>query len=110
VHAEVDPIAADEAAVDGALLLDVREPAEFAAGHAPGAVLVPLGELEARHGELPRDRPIVCVCRSGSRSAFAAEALVAAGYDAVNLAGGMLAWAVEGLAITTDDGRAGTVL
>ena len=73
-------------------------------------MLIPLGELEARHGELPRDHPIVCVCRSGSRSAFAAEALVAAGFDAVNLAGGMLAWAGEGLAITTDDGRAGTVL
>jgi rhodanese-related sulfurtransferase len=75
----------------GATLLDVRSPAEFAAGHLDGAVHVPVDELDARLGELPRDRPVVVYCRSGGRSARAASLLAAAGYEVHDL-GGMANW------------------
>jgi glyoxylase-like metal-dependent hydrolase (beta-lactamase superfamily II)/rhodanese-related sulfurtransferase len=80
-------------------ILDVREPDEFAGplGHIPGAILIPLGELAARAGELARDRPTVALCRAGSRSAQAVNILLAAGFTEVaNLAGGMLRWRAEG--------------
>lgn len=83
-------------------LLDVREPAEFAQGlgHIDGALLLPLGQLETRLAELPRERPIVTVCRSGARSARAAAMLAKAGFDQVaNLRGGMLRWRAEGGAV-----------
>lgn len=107
---ELDPLAADDAARAGALLLDVREPEEFAAGHAPGAIELPLGQLEARLAEVPRSATIVCVCRSGGRSGTAADALEGAGYDARNLAGGMIAWAAEGLPVQDAAGGSGTVI
>ena len=109
MHRELDALDADDAVRAGAALLDVREPEEFAAGHAPGARSVPLGQLGQRLDELTGSHTVVCVCRSGSRSATAAEALVAAGYDAINLVGGMLAWAAEGLPIVTASGAAGGV-
>jgi sulfur dioxygenase len=74
-------------------------PEEFAhgLGHIEGALLVPLGQLEARLAELPRDRPIVTVCRSGARSARAAAMLGKAGFaEVANLRGGMLRWRAEG--------------
>lgn len=75
-------------------LLDVREPAERAIVTIPGDQLaIPLGELPARVGEVPPDRPVVVYCRSGARSAHAAAYLAGAGYAAANLAGGVLAWA-----------------
>ena len=80
-------------------VLDVREPDEFTGplGHIRGATLVPLGELAARAKELPRDRPIVAVCRAGSRSAHATAILQKAGFtDVANLPGGMLRWRGEG--------------
>lgn len=89
---------------DGALAVDVREPEEWAAGHVEGSLWIPLGQLQARAGELPRDRPLVVVCRSGSRSAYAADALVAAGWDARNLAGGLHAWAAAGLPLAPAGG------
>jgi rhodanese-related sulfurtransferase len=95
---------------DGAFLLDVREPDEWTAGHAPGATHVPLGELSARVDEVPKDRPIVAVCRVGGRSGKAAQALAASGYDVVNLDGGMQAWDAAGQPVVTDDGSAGTVI
>ena len=67
---------------EGAIAVDVREPEEWQAGHLDGSLWIPLGELQSRAGELPRDRPLVIVCRSGARSGYAADALVAAGYDA----------------------------
>jgi rhodanese-related sulfurtransferase len=82
---------------EGAVAVDVREPEEWQAGHMLESVWIPLGELAARAGELPRDRPIVVVCRSGSRSGYAADAMVAAGYDARNLAGGLQHWVASGL-------------
>ena len=105
---EVDPASAQRLAdEEGALLLDVREGGEWAAGHAPGAVHLPLGLLARQRPE--RGRRIVVVCRTGSRSARATEALNQWGYDAVNLADGMKAWAAAGLPVVTDDGGPGTV-
>ncbi len=93
----------------GALLLDVREPDEWTAGHAPAAVWIPMREVAGRRGELPTDRDIVVVCRVGSRSARVTDALRRAGYEATNLAGGMQAWATAGLPIVTDAGDEGVV-
>lgn len=84
-------------------LLDVREPEEYVAGHIAGAHLIPLGELPRRINELPRDREILCVCRSGSRSRAAAQQLAAAGLRSVNLNGGMLAW--EGARLPVKRGK-----
>ncbi|MFG2728158.1 rhodanese-like domain-containing protein [Streptomyces canus] len=84
-----------------AALLDVREHAEWAAGHAPGAVHAPLSEL-ARGGRLPRaaeDRPVVTICRSGKRSREAAGLLAARGVDVVDVLGGMRAWEEAGLEV-----------
>jgi sulfur dioxygenase len=80
-------------------ILDVREEDEFTGplGHIEGAVLIPLGQLAARVDELRRDRPIVAVCRAGSRSAQATAILQQAGFgDIANLNGGMLRWRAEG--------------
>ncbi len=80
-------------------LLDVRQPDEYKEGHIPGAALIPLGELTRRADELPRDREIICVCRSGNRSGSAARHLIAAGFTASNLTGGMIGWSRAGLPI-----------
>lgn len=83
------------AAGEGLTILDVREPHEFARGHIPGALLVPLGRLEGSLGELRRrvrEGDVVVVCRSGNRSAAACRVLREAGIAAWNLRGGMLAW------------------
>ena len=77
---------------DAPFVLDVRQPEEFASGRVPGARLIPLGELPQRLAELPQDREIAVVCRSGARSAAATAQLVQAGYPARNLAGGMMGW------------------
>jgi rhodanese-related sulfurtransferase len=94
----------------GALLLDVREADEWEAGHAPEAVWIPMGELSARVDELPRDTPIVAICRSGARSRTVAEALAGAGYDVVNLDGGMRSWAAEDYEVVASDGLPGQVI
>jgi len=92
--------------LDGpAVLLDVREPQEWQVGHAPQARHIPLGQLESRLAELPPDRQIIAVCRTGRRSALATQQLVARGYTAVNLTGGMAAWAAADLPIVTGRGR-----
>lgn len=81
----------------GAVLLDVREDDEWATGHAPGAVHVPMGQLTPE--TLPEGRPLYCICRSGNRSLQVAEVLVAAGIDARNVSGGMSAWIDAGLPV-----------
>jgi rhodanese-related sulfurtransferase len=82
----------------GPILLDVREPSEFAEMRAPGAVLVPTSVFMARIAELPEDRPLMVVCHMGGRSAAVAGYLIRAGRtDVVNVAGGMEAWAQAGL-------------
>jgi rhodanese-related sulfurtransferase len=73
-------------------LLDVREMQELREGYISGAKSIPLGQLNRRMKELPKDHEIVCVCRSGNRSRTAAKQLIAAGYSASNMKGGMLAW------------------
>ena len=84
---------------EGALLLDVREDHEWQAGHAPQATHLPMSRIGAEVAQLPADRLIVCVCHVGARSAAVAEALTNAGYSAANLAGGMDAWAAQGLPV-----------
>jgi rhodanese-related sulfurtransferase len=107
---EVDPAEGHRRVELGALLLDVREPDEWQAGHAPEARLVPLGQVAARLDEIPTDRPIVAICRSGGRSGNVTAALTSRGYDVVNLAGGMRAWAAAGFPVVTDDGTPGAVI
>jgi rhodanese-related sulfurtransferase len=107
--AEVDPEEAASLIAGGAYLLDVREPDEWEAGHAPDAHHIPLGDLEARYAELPSDQTIVCVCRGGGRSARAAAALSTVGLTTINLAGGMRAWESSGLPVIADGGT-GTVI
>jgi NADPH-dependent 2,4-dienoyl-CoA reductase/sulfur reductase-like enzyme/rhodanese-related sulfurtransferase len=75
-------------------LLDVREPVELAVERVPGAVNIPLGQLRARLGELPRDREILVICRSGQRAYYATRLLVQHGFNARNLSGGMLSRAI----------------
>ena len=75
---------------NNATIIDVREPDEWALGTLPGAELISLFDLQARAATLDRSRPILFVCRSGSRSNHAATAFAAAGFHAANLAGGML--------------------
>ncbi len=94
----------------GAFLLDVREDDEWAAGHAPAATHLPLGRIEAEQASLPKDQPIVAVCRAGGRSERAATFLRQAGYDVANLTGGMQAWAAAGESVVMDDGEVGTVI
>jgi len=84
---------------DGAPLFDVRQPDEYEQGHAPGAHLVPLGEVPDRLGEFPTDETVYVICRSGGRSGKAVEHLRANGVDAVNVAGGTLAWVEAGNAV-----------
>ncbi|GLY64080.1 sulfurtransferase [Amycolatopsis taiwanensis] len=96
---ELPTASVSELPTEGLTLLDVREQDEWAAGHAPGAIHIPLGELPARVGELgelPDDKPVYVVCRSGGRSARAAAWLNSSGWEAVNVAGGMKSWHSEG--------------
>jgi rhodanese-related sulfurtransferase len=94
----------------GALLLDVREDHEWAAGHAPEATHLPMSRLAEGVASVPPDRLIVCVCHVGARSAAVAAALAGAGWGAVNLAGGMDAWESAGLPVVRDDGQPGLVI
>lgn len=84
----------------GPILLDVRELGEFSEVRAPGAVLVPTSQFQARVGELPADRPLMVVCHLGGRSAAVAGFLLRAGRtDVVNVEGGMDAWERAGLPV-----------
>ena len=81
------------------LLLDVRSPMEYQFdGHIEGSRLLPLQALNGRINELPKDQTVVCVCRSGNRSQFAAEQLAMAGFEnVINLRGGIIGWKMSGL-------------
>jgi len=107
--AKVGPVRAQDLLRDGAVLVDVREKAEWDAGHAPKAKHHPLGGLANSMDRLPECRTIVVVCRSGNRSAQATKILTKAGFDAVNLTGGMTAWKAAGLPIVNKRGKKGTV-
>lgn len=78
-----------------ATILDVREPIEWRMGTLPGAVLISQGEILARIDEIPKDRPVLCVCRSGGRSANVATFLAYNEYEAANLSGGMKALGMQ---------------
>lgn len=110
-YTTISPEQAAELANDGALLVDVREPYEWQAGHAPNARHIPLGQLPARSGDmLPTGRPVITVCRSGNRSRRAAALLATDGRQVFNLGGGMYAWARAGLPVIVKGGRAGRVV
>jgi rhodanese-related sulfurtransferase len=104
----MDPatLAAD---MDRFQVVDVRYPNEWEAGHIDGAVHIPADYVFDRADELDRSRPVVTVCRSGSRSAEAAKDLATEGFDVENLEGGIEAWVGHGLPIRTDDGGPGRV-
>jgi len=89
-----------------AVLLDVREADEWSAGHAPTATHLPMSELTARVGEVPEEDPLYVVCRSGARSARVVAYLSGQGRPAVNVEGGMQAWAGAGRALTAGGDRA----
>jgi rhodanese-related sulfurtransferase len=76
--------------------VDVREHMEFANGHVPGAVLIPMGQLASRLGELDRSKPVHVICATGNRSRAMADLLVAAGFTAVSVQGGTRQWIAAG--------------
>ena len=87
----------DLANLDDAFVLDVRQDWEYAEGHVPGALLIPLDQLEARLDELPKDKAIHVICRSGNRSVSASSILLEGGFNDVrNVLGGTLAWREAG--------------
>lgn len=97
---EVAPAEAHRRQQQGAVLVDVREPNEWAAGHAAGALHMPLGQLVLRQSELPRNREVLLICASGSRSETAAQLLARAGHDrASSVDGGTIAWTRAGLPV-----------
>ena len=85
------------------LVIDVRQRDEYRTGHIVGAKLIPLDKLHSHMKELPQHREIVCVCASGNRSASATRMLAKAGYNAVNMKGGMLAWRRANLSVGKGD-------
>ena len=107
--ASVGPDEARRRIDEGAVLLDVRESAEWRAGHAPNARHIPLSELGRRQKELPAGREIITVCRSGARSSRAAGILAADGHPVRNLSGGMRAWSAAGLPVVAKGGLPGIV-
>lgn len=93
---QIDVDQLDELMAEGASVIDVREPSEYADARVPGAVLIPMNQLGARLSELDKNSPVYLVCRSGHRSAAVGEQLSALGFDAVNVVGGTLAWVRAG--------------
>jgi rhodanese-related sulfurtransferase len=103
---DLSPARVAELMRDGAQLIDVREPYEREAGRIPDDTAhIELDRLTDEAGSIDRERPVVFYCRSGSRSALAAQAFAAAGFDAHNLDGGLKAWVAAGLPIEPADGR-----
>ena len=80
-------------------LIDVRTPQEYAGGHIPGSVNIPVESLASRLDEVPHDKPVVVYCRSGNRSATAADILVENGYKSVFDLGGIQDWIAQGFAV-----------
>ena len=90
-----------------ALMVDVREPDEWELGRAPQARHQPLSALQP--GQVPTDRPVIAMCRTGNRSGKAAAQLAAAGHEVANITGGMQAWHAAGLPVVVDGGAPGVV-
>ncbi len=100
---QLPSVAASAVPGDG-FLLDVREADEWQAGHAPDAVHIPLSELNGRAGEVPDDRQVFVICRSGARSAQAVAAFNHAGWQTANVDGGMHAWEAAGRPMVSESG------
>lgn len=103
-HGGLVPQVPAERVPASAFVLDVRERGEWDAGHVPGALHIPLGDLAARYTEIGRDRELYVICRSGIRSAHAAQALADAGWNAFNVMDGMLGWQASGRPMTSVSG------
>jgi rhodanese-related sulfurtransferase len=101
----IEPARAAELIEAGADAIDVRRSEEWDAGRIAGARHIEINELQGEAESIPKDRPVVFYCRSGSRSSLAAAAFRLAGWDAYNLEGGLDAWAAEGLALDPPDGE-----
>ncbi|MET3961804.1 rhodanese-related sulfurtransferase [Marmoricola sp. OAE513] len=99
----IDQVPADLPA--GVTLIDVREPVEWAHGHAPDAVHIPMNEIPERIAEIPQDGQVLVVCKVGGRSGQVVGYLVQNGYDAVNIDGGMLEWQAAGRPMVADAGE-----
>lgn len=100
--AEISVAQAAQQRDQGAFILDVRQPEEWRQFHIPGATLIPLGELPNRLNEVPKDKEVVVVCRTGHRSAQGRDILLNAGFTNVtSMAGGVTQWQAQGLAIAT---------
>ncbi|HSE08620.1 MAG TPA: rhodanese-like domain-containing protein [Nocardioidaceae bacterium] len=81
---------------EGATVIDVREVQEYVEGHVAGAELIPMGHVPNQMSNLSKDEPVYLICRSGNRSLAVADFMIAAGFDARSVAGGMVAWARSG--------------
>ncbi len=99
LSAEVNADAAYQMVQDGAFMLDVRTQEEWDEYHAPMATLIPLDQLQARLNELPKDKEVLVVCRSGNRSQEGRDILLAAGFNATSMAGGMKDWYAKGFPV-----------
>jgi rhodanese-related sulfurtransferase len=105
--ASTDPSTAPDRATRP-LIIDVRERNEFDQERIEGVVLVPISEFVARHGELPKDRPLLMLCAAGSRSTSATMYLLQGGWtDVRNITGGMIGWRAAGLPIRTGTAEPG---
>ena len=99
----ISPKEAQEKLKQGAVMIDVRTPLERKLSKIPGSQGLPLAELPKRWESLPKDRPIICQCESGSRSQQAAEFLAEKGLEVYNLASGISAWQAAGLPVKKGD-------
>jgi rhodanese-related sulfurtransferase len=102
---EIEQVSVEEAialSTGTSRLIDVREPDEWEAGHAPQAYSLPMSQLSERIGELSPDDTLLVICHAGGRSAKVTQTLTAAGYSAINVDGGMLAWAAAGGEVVQD--------
>jgi rhodanese-related sulfurtransferase len=100
---EIEVAALAERVADGALVIDVREPHEYAAGHVPGALSMPLGTVADNLDRFQADGPTYLICQSGGRSMRACEFAADEGYDVVNVSGGTGAWIAAGNDVATGD-------
>jgi rhodanese-related sulfurtransferase len=100
---EIDIAEAARRHAAGTPVIDVREPDEYVEGHVPGAPLIPLGDVAERSDEFPATGEVLIICKSGGRSRHAAEHLRGLGVDAVNVAGGTMAWIEAGHPVVTGD-------
>lgn len=102
--AEINTGLAYEKYEEGAFLLDVRTPEEWAEYHVPGATLITLDQLEARVSEVPFDQEVIIICRSGNRSQVGRDILLAAGHRSVtSIAGGIKGWDAAGYPTETGE-------